>query len=97
MRESLSLFEDDVAPAAKPARRPRDRHLEAARRLARRIAGLPDHSEAQVETGQSICRHLLAMLNEELREELDEKPRDGLRAERRETPTTAESLTPHRH
>ena len=72
MRESLSLFEDPpseewvTTPADPPARSRRDRHLAAARRLARRIGRLPDHSEAQVEAGQSICRHLLAMLRESL-------------------------------
>jgi len=65
MRRSLSLF-DDEATDEKSARRPRDRHLEAARRLARRIGQLPEHSDAQLEAGQSICRHLLAMLRESL-------------------------------
>lgn len=40
------------------------RHLIAARRLSRRIARLPDHSPAQLQTGRMICRHLVAMLKE---------------------------------
>ena len=40
------------------------RHLQAARRLSRRIARLPDHSPEQLRAGQMICRHLVAMLEE---------------------------------
>jgi len=71
MRESLFLFDETPARergprVEKPAKTARDRHLEAARRLSRRIGRLPDHSDQQVEAGQSICRHLLAMLRESL-------------------------------
>ena len=66
MHESLSLFHDEAVRPARPARVAGDRHLEAARRLSLRIGRLADHSDAQVEVGQSICRHLLAMLRESL-------------------------------
>lgn len=42
----------------------RDPHLIAANRLARAIRRLPDHSPEQTRTGQAICRHLLALLEE---------------------------------
>ena len=39
-----------------------DRHLRAARRLAKAIRRLPDRSAQQVKTGRAICRHLIALL-----------------------------------
>jgi hypothetical protein len=72
-QNSLSLFE-----AAEERRRKtyrpwsairtraivQQRHLQAARRLSRRIARLPDHSPEQLRAGRMICRHLVAMLEE---------------------------------
>lgn len=49
---------------AADTRERQQRHLIAARRLSRRIARLPDHSPAQLQTGRMICRHLVAMLKE---------------------------------
>lgn len=77
-QKSLSLFEtalfetteSEPALSAPPGSRVADtrerqqRHLIAARRLSRRIARLPDHSLAQLQTGRMICRHLVAMLKE---------------------------------
>jgi hypothetical protein len=60
--ESLWLFADPVEPRAPVRRRSVDPHLQAARRLAQRIGSLTDHSPEQVQVGQEICRHLLAML-----------------------------------
>jgi len=60
--ESLWLFAEAVRPEPALRRRSADPHLDAARRLARRIGTLVDHSPEQVQTGQLICRHLLAML-----------------------------------
>jgi hypothetical protein len=45
-------------------RPPADRHLSAARRLAREIRRTAPGSPEQVMTGQRICRHLIAMLQE---------------------------------
>jgi hypothetical protein len=56
---SLPLFDEPLPGAARP---PADAELAAARRLARRIGRLADHSPEQVRAGQQICRHLLAML-----------------------------------
>jgi hypothetical protein len=66
------LFDTPPEPAAQPnaaaahadAREREQRHLVAARRLARRIARLPDQSPAQLHAGRMICRHLVAMLKE---------------------------------
>lgn len=60
--ESLWLFADPAEPRAPARRRPVDPHLQAARRLAQRIGSLADHSPEQVQAGQEICRHLVAML-----------------------------------
>jgi hypothetical protein len=69
----LSLFDGPDAPPVQttsPApvrtdtRDRQQRHLVAARRLARRIARLPDQSPEQLHTGRMICRHLVAMLKE---------------------------------
>jgi hypothetical protein len=67
--QSLPLFDDPPhaesgAPAAAVAARDaQQRHLNAARRLSRRIARLPDQSPEQERAGPLICRHLVAMLN----------------------------------
>ena len=77
-QNSLSLFEtvfdttsdDALSQARAPVAEHRDaantqqRHLLAARRLARRMARLPDQSPEQVRAGRMICRHLVAMLKE---------------------------------
>ena len=75
-QNSLSLFETvlDETPAMQPkappvaarreARDQQQHHLLAARRLARRIARLPDQSPQQLHAGRMICRHLVAMLKE---------------------------------
>jgi hypothetical protein len=72
-QNSLSLFEtaeEAVPRTASPVvghsdtRDRQQRHLQAARRLSRRIARLPDHSPEQLRAGQMICRHLVAMLEE---------------------------------
>jgi hypothetical protein len=55
---SLPLF-DEPPPSGRLGRNP---HLDAAQRLARRIARLPEGSPAQVQAGQQLCRQLLAML-----------------------------------
>lgn len=52
------------AGATSAARGGGDPHLVAARRLARAIGRLPDHSPEQTRAGQAICRHLLALLEE---------------------------------
>jgi hypothetical protein len=41
-----------------------DRHLLAAGRLANAIRRLPEHSVQQTRTGLAICRHLIALLEE---------------------------------
>ena len=41
-----------------------DRHLVAARRLAKAIRRLPDHSVEQTRAGQAICQHLIALLED---------------------------------
>ena len=46
-----------------------DRHLAAARRLAKAMRRLPDHSAEQTRTGQAICRHLIALLEDALLED----------------------------
>jgi hypothetical protein len=46
------------------ARRRGERHLVAARRLARTIARLPERSPEQTRTGLAICAHLKALLIE---------------------------------
>jgi hypothetical protein len=56
---SLPLF-DPPAESADVQRR----HLAAARRLAKRMARLRDHSPEQLRAGRMICRHLVAMLKE---------------------------------
>ena len=65
----LSLFDDPphadsreptIAAAGRGAQQ---RHLDAARRLSRRMARLPDQSPEQERAGLLICRHLVAMLN----------------------------------
>ncbi len=68
--QPLSLFDDAPLPgsdaptaAAAAARDAQQRHLNAARRLSRRIARLPDQSPEQARAGLLICRHLVAMLN----------------------------------
>ena len=62
-RTSLPLF--DELPQREPRTRVRkDRHLQAARQLSRRMARLPDQSPEQVRAGQLICRHLVAMLEQ---------------------------------
>lgn len=43
---------------------PSQRHLAAARRLAKGMWRLPDHSREQTRAGQAICRHLIASLEE---------------------------------
>ena len=48
----------------KQSREKRDRHLVAARRLARMVRRLPEHSVEQTRAGQAICRHLIALLKE---------------------------------
>ena len=59
---SLPLFED---PPPSPQRRSdAERHLRAARQLARRMARLPDLSPEQTRAGHLICRHLIAMLEQ---------------------------------
>jgi hypothetical protein len=70
-QNSLSLFDDPppaktaVAPAmARSARETQQRHLLAARRLARRMARFADQSPEQLQAGRQICRHLVAMLKE---------------------------------
>jgi transposase len=72
-QNSLSLFEtvsdepsSSKAPVAehRDARDQQQRHLLAARRLARGMARLPDQSPEQVRAGRMICRHLVAMLKE---------------------------------
>ncbi len=74
-QNSLSLFETGLEEAPAPqaqasvaqhrdARDPQQRHLIAARRLARRMAMLRDQSPEQVRAGRMICRHLVAMLKE---------------------------------
>jgi hypothetical protein len=72
-QNSLSLFEaaEETAPknvspvvSHSDTRDRQQRHLQAARRLSRRIARLPDHSPEQLRAGRMICRHLVAMLEE---------------------------------
>jgi hypothetical protein len=41
-----------------------DRHLVAAGRLASAIRRLPEHSVEQTRAGLAICRHLIALLEE---------------------------------
>ena len=69
--ETLPLFAElpdskppDVAPAQSqhPVEAAADKHLRAARRLAKAIRRLPDQSDQQVKTGRAICRHLIALL-----------------------------------
>jgi hypothetical protein len=72
--ESMPLFAD--LPQAPDRHRSRvgrnrpdsgvqaDRHLAAARRLAKAMRRLPDHSAEQTRTGQAICRHLIALLED---------------------------------
>jgi hypothetical protein len=62
-RASLPLF-DELPAREQPVRARKDRHLQAARQLSRRIARLPDQSPEQLRAGQLICRHLVAMLEE---------------------------------
>jgi hypothetical protein len=62
-RTSLPLF-DELPQREQPARARKDRHLQAARQLSRRMARLPDQSPEQLRAGQLICRHLVAMLEQ---------------------------------
>ena len=61
-QDSLSLFEDPPRDR-RAAKDVQLRHLNAARRLSKRIARLPDPSPEHQRTGRLICRHLVAMLN----------------------------------
>ena len=61
-QDSLWLF-DDPSPDNRAATDAQLRHLNAARRLSKRIARLPDPSPEHQRTGRLICRHLVAMLN----------------------------------
>jgi hypothetical protein len=62
-RMSLPLF-DELPQRERPPPARKDRHLQAARQLARRMARLPDLSPEQQRAGQLICRHLVAMLEQ---------------------------------
>ncbi len=62
---SKELVESGVQARRRRASQPvGDRHLAAARRLAKAIRRLPDHSAEQTRAGQAICRHLIALLEE---------------------------------
>jgi hypothetical protein len=62
---SLPLFDDPAPAAATPvARAAPEHHLQAARRLSKRMARLADQSPEQVRAGHLICRHLIAMLEQ---------------------------------
>ncbi|MCZ6709778.1 MAG: hypothetical protein O7B25_05390 [Gammaproteobacteria bacterium] len=50
-----------------------DRHLLAAGRLANAIRRLPEHSVEETRAGLAICRHLIALLEEN---EQDPSPND---------------------
>ena len=74
--ETLPLFAEltdskspDVAPAQSQhaVEAAGDKHLRAARRLAKAIRRLPEQSEQQVKTGRAICRHLIALLEGEVK------------------------------
>ncbi len=74
--ETLPLFTEllnsespDVASAQSqhPVEAAADKHLRAARRLAKAIRRLPERSEQQVKTGRAICRHLIALLEGEVK------------------------------
>jgi hypothetical protein len=55
---------DERADRRVAGRASADRHLRAARRLARAIRRLPDRSDEQTRTGLAICAHLRALLAE---------------------------------
>jgi len=57
---TLSLFDESPRDRLDAQRR----HLAAARRLAKRMARLPDRSPEQTRAGVQICRHLVAMLKD---------------------------------
>jgi hypothetical protein len=52
------------ADTRREARRRSERHLYAARRLARSISRLPERSPEQTRAGLAICAHLKALLTE---------------------------------
>jgi hypothetical protein len=70
MQRSLPLLDENHARSRRRALPPAERHLSAARRLARDIRRTAPGSEEQTRTGRRICRHLIAMLEQ----------RDGARA-----------------
>ena len=62
---SLPLFDDPVPVTAAPAVRVAgEHHLQAARKLSKRMARLADQSPEQARAGHLICRHLIAMLEQ---------------------------------
>ena len=71
--ESLPLFRELEPAHGKRAVRGRSLspHLRAARRLSRVVRKLPDYSDEQTRAGQAICRHLIALLAEPVREPID--------------------------
>ena len=68
---TLPLFADlppssprSAVAAASRAATP-EQHLVAAQRLARRMRRLPERASRQTRAGQAICRHLIALLQEQ--------------------------------
>ncbi len=61
--QTLSVSSVQARPAVEPVA---DKHLRAARRLAKAIRRLPDRSAQQVKTGRAICRHLIALLEDDV-------------------------------
>jgi hypothetical protein len=64
--EQMPLFGVDPESQSSPVRRKLlNPHLLAARRLAKKMRQLPDHSAEETRAGLAICRQLKAYLQEE--------------------------------
>lgn len=91
--EQMPLFGAEPGAQSTPVRRKLlNPHLLAARRLARKMRQLPDHSAEETQAGLAICRQLKAYLQEE----------PGAQSESAETPNPPEigpsgDPTPPRH